>query len=140
MKQKRKRVAKAAADEESLTEEQLQRLKENTQDLDESVYSYYTEKTDLNESVVLQNQFSGSLQSPDKQAKGSTPNLIVMADLEQNEIEVNQNFGDKTQQATILDHEDGGARKETPPFDSYRSMPSQDQEQQRTELTAASFS
>ena len=55
MKQKRKRVAKAAADEESLTEEQLQRLKENTKDLDESVYSYYTEKTDLNESVVLQN-------------------------------------------------------------------------------------
>ena len=86
----------------------------------------------MNESMIAQQQANGNFASPDKQAKASAPNLIVMADLEQ--IDVKENSADKSNQPIIL-YEDGDVRKDTPPFDSYRSIPSQDQEEEQKEQT-----
>ena len=68
MRQKKKRVAKA---QENRTVEELWEMKEKIEadggekSLDESVYSYYTEKTDL-DAELLGQSFGGT--SPDKLA------------------------------------------------------------------------
>ena len=56
-------------------------------ELDMSQYSYYTERTDLNESTMTGSVADINLQSPDKQARAfkpspSTNNVQVLADLE----------------------------------------------------------
>jgi phage tail protein X len=90
--------------------------------LDESVYSYYTEKTDLNEDVLAQSFNNGA--TPDKEglatSQDNTGDILVKADLETSHRRMES--GRKSQFSTVQDQEDGSFRRDTPPFDSHRSM------------------
>lgn len=84
------------------------------------MYSYYTEKTDLNESMM---GMSDANASPDKNARlareVNAPN--VMVDLDTNPSK--QGSASKERPAPfILDSQDVAERRETPPFESVHSQ------------------